>query len=105
MQHTGGEYFGISTRGVRLKCDLTVLCRGARYIVRAKYEDVEKGQLIMMYEEDGTACRIANTAAKLESKNANSDSHKEMAQQQRSLEENANSRTNICHSRTGTRTQ
>ena len=50
-------------------------------IVRAKYEDVEKGQLIMMYEENGTACRIANTAAKLESKNTNSDSYKETAQQ------------------------
>ena len=81
MQNTGGEYFGISTRGVRLGRDLTVLYRDARYIVRAKYEDVEKGQLIMMYEEDGTACRIANTAAKLERKNAYSDAYKEMAQQ------------------------
>ena len=45
-------------------------------IVRANDEDVEKGQLIMMYEEDGTACRIANTAAKLQSKNAYSDSYK-----------------------------
>ena len=76
-------------------------------IVRANDEDVEKGQLIMMYEEDGTACRIANTAANLESENANSESYKEMAQQQRSRECQQQDQ-HIWHSillRTVTRTQ